>query len=261
MSSGALRFDDATSARVESTYLTPDVVEQRQTIRKFLALSAGEVVLDVGSGPGFLVAEMAEAVGPAGAVHGLEPSAAMRTLAGWRVLSPDSAAVHFIPGDATDLPFADNTFDVVTATQTYEYVEDVVTALAEAHRVLRPGGRLLVLDTDWDSVVWHSSDRDRMRRVLRAWDGHLSDPHLPRRLAPLLHDTGFVVTDRRVVPLLNYGDNRDTYSAGLIEFVSDFVRGQLPDVEIDAWRADLLAMGTDYSFSLNRYLFSAVKPG
>ena len=55
-------------------------------------------------------------------------------------------------------------------------------ALAEAWRVLRPGGRLLVLDTDWDSIVWRSGDHDRMRRVLAAWDRHLADPYLPRRL-------------------------------------------------------------------------------
>ena len=63
--------------------------------------------------------------------------------------------------------------------------------------MLRPGGRLLVLDTDWDSIVWHSSDRERMERVLAAWNEHLADPYLPRRLPGLLRAAGLEPTDQR----------------------------------------------------------------
>ena len=62
---------------------------------------------------------------------------------------------------------------------------------------------MLVLDTDWDSIVWACSDAGRMRRVLAAWDEHLADPYLPRRLVGLLADAGFEFTDCRVLPLLN----------------------------------------------------------
>jgi cyclopropane fatty-acyl-phospholipid synthase-like methyltransferase len=55
----AMRFDAATSRRVEATYTTPDVVEQRRIIVGALSLQAGERVLDIGSGPGFLACEMA----------------------------------------------------------------------------------------------------------------------------------------------------------------------------------------------------------
>ena len=47
-------------------------------------------------------------------------------------------------------------------------------------------------------MVWHSADPTRMRRVLTAWDEHLADPHLPRRLARLLRTAGFAVTRRPV---------------------------------------------------------------
>ena len=118
-----------------------------------------------------------------------------------------------------------------------------------------------MLDTDWDSIVWRSGDDDRMRRVLRAWDGHLADPHLPRRLTGLLGDAGFSVTRRAAIPLLNVGYDPDTYSAGLIEFVSAFVprRGEITAGEITAWATDLISLGPAYFFSLNRYLFVGVR--
>jgi arsenite methyltransferase len=167
----------------------------------------------------------------------------------------------FREGDAVALAFADASFDVAVSTQVYEYIADMATALAEAHRVLRPGGRLAVLDTDWDSVVWHSSDPERMRRVLAAWDEHLVDPYLPRRLSGLLRRAGFTVTRRAAFPILNAGYDPNTYSAGLIGFIARFVPGRqgLTQQEATAWADDLVALGDDYFFSFTRYLFVAAK--
>ena len=125
--------------------------------------------------------------------------------------------------------------------------------------MLRRGGRLLVLDTDWDSIVWASSDADLMRRVLSAWDEHLADPYLPRRLAGLMADAGLEVTDCRVVPLLNTSYSENSYSAFLIGTIAAFLagRGGVPPDEVTAWADDLTSLGRDYFFSLNRYVFIA----
>jgi len=254
----AMRFDEATSRRIERTYMTPDVVEQRKVARALLGLAPGEHVLDIGCGPGFLAEEMAEAVGPAGSVHGIDPSPPMLAIAGARSAA---APLTFGPGEATALPLADASADVVTATQVYEYVTDMTAALAEVRRVLRPGGRVLVLDTDWDSIVWHSSDPERMRRVLAAWDEHLADPYLPRRLGGLLREAGFTVAHASVLPLLNIGYREDTFSAGVMGFVTAFVPGHrgITAQDAEAWADDLRRLGDDYFFSLNRYLFLGIK--
>jgi ubiquinone/menaquinone biosynthesis C-methylase UbiE len=146
-----------------------------------------------------LAAEMAAAIGPGGAVHGVDPSESMLALARRRAVPEGAAPVAYFAGGAGALPFGDASFDVVVATQVYEYVPDMPQALAEAHRVLRPNGCLAVLDTDWDSIVWRCSDDERMRRVLAAWDEHLADPHLPRRLSGLMRDAGFEVTQRSTI--------------------------------------------------------------
>jgi ubiquinone/menaquinone biosynthesis C-methylase UbiE len=204
---------------------------------------------------------MATAVGLDGQVAGVEPSASMLALARHRQRTPGSAPVDLRTGQAIELPYPDGSFDAVTATQVYEYVHDMPAALAEANRVLRPGGRLLVLDTDWDSIVWRCTDRRRMRTVLAAWDEHLADPHLPQRLTGLLTDAGFTVTRRAVVPLLNTAYGPNTYGAGLVGFITAFVPGRrgLTESDAQAWAADVTGQGRDYFLSLNRYLFLATK--
>jgi arsenite methyltransferase len=256
-----MKFDDRMAAQVEATYQTPDVVQQRRRVLEAIELKQGEDLLDVGSGPGLLSCEAAAILGPDGSVHGVDPSESMLAIAARRERAAAAAPVHVPAAHACELPFPDESFNAAVATQVYEYVNDIPRALGEARRVLRPGGRLLVLDTDWDSIVWHSHDRDRMRRVLTAWDEHLADPHLPRTLGPLLENAGFAVTERSVLPILNAGYDPGTYSAGVIGIVSDFVAGRsgVTRAEADAWAQDLRSLGAHYFFSVNRYLFTAVK--
>lgn len=257
-----LEFDDELSRRIESTYLTPDIVAQRHLVLDALDLRPGERALDIGTGPGLLAHEMAGVLGSDGRVDGVDLSESMLAIAGRRKPTAGAAPVELHQVASLELPFADATFDVAVSTQVYEYVEDMPGALAEARRVLRPGGRLVVLDTDWDSIVWHSTDPERMRRVLAVWDEHLADPHLPRRLGRLLTDAGFEVRSCTTTALLNTGYDPRTYSAGLIEFIKSFVVGRrdLDEDEATTWADDLVALGSDYFFSLNRYLFGAVKP-
>jgi ubiquinone/menaquinone biosynthesis C-methylase UbiE len=162
-------------------------------------------------------------------------------------------------GDALSLPAEDASFHAAVSTQVYEYVPDIPAALAEVRRVLRPGGRLLVLDTDWDSIVWRSSDDSRMERVLRAWEEHLSHPRLPRVLPELLADAGFALRLTQVVPVLNVGYHADTYSANVLGMIARFVSGRqgIAAEEASAWEDDLRSLGEHYFFSLNRYLFVA----
>ncbi|HZG91606.1 MAG TPA: methyltransferase domain-containing protein [Pseudonocardia sp.] len=258
-----LEFDDRAARGIQRVYSTPDVVAQRAEVLALLVARPGERVLDVGSGPGFLVASLAEAVGPTGAVHGLDPSGPMNALA--RELTAAQDWVHIDEGDALALPYPDAAFDVAVSTQVYEYVSDIPAALAELRRVLRPGGRALVLDTDWDSLVWSVADRERHRRVLAAWDEHLADPHLPATLAGQLRRAGFRVTDRTLVPLFNPRYEPDTYSAMTMETIARFVVGRqgLTAADADGWLDDLRTRGAqdDYLFSVNRYCFLALADG
>ncbi|WP_098957632.1 methyltransferase domain-containing protein [Pseudonocardia sp. N23] len=258
-----LEFGDDEARRLDRSYATSDVVGQRAQTLDMLCLQRGERVLDIGSGPGHLLAAMAEAVGPAGAVHGMDPSEAMNALARERCASMPWATVG--TGDALALPFGDAAFDVAVSTQVYEYVPDMPAAVAELRRVLRPGGRALVLDTDWDSLVWNVADRALHDRIIDAWEEHLADSRLPRRLGGLLRRGGFDVTEQRVVPIFNPRLHADTFSVTIKETIAAFVPGRRGVTADDtaAWLADLQARAAEdeYFFSLNRYAFLATVRG
>lgn len=256
-----IEFDPQESRRIEEIYLTPDVVAQRSVVRAALNLRRGEHVLDIGVGPGLLAAEMATEVGPDGSVCGIDPSDSMLAIARTRAHPPGGAEIQLRTAETNRIPYPDSSFDAVVSTQVFEYVKDIPGALAEVHRILRPGGRVLLLDTDWESVVWHSRDNRRMRRVLEAFDEHLVDPYLPRTLRGTLTAAGFAVNPPQIVPLFNVGYQRATYSAGMLELVATFVVGRAGVTADDAsdWAEDLRSMGEDYFFSVNRYLFTATK--
>ena len=254
-----LQFDENGARDIECTYASPDIAAQREQVLSLLALQPGERVLDIGSGPGYLAASMGEAVGPTGAVHGLDPSPAMNALAGARTSS--MPWVRIDDGDAVALPYPDDAFDAAVSTQVYEYVADLPRALGELRRVLRPGGRALILDTDWDSEVWHTADRALHRRVMAAWEEHLVHPHLPRTLAGLLRRAGFSVTEQRVLALFNPQLTADSFSAFSMRTIAGFVPGRqgLTEADAAAWLADLQARSDegDYLYSVNRYVFLA----
>lgn len=257
----ALRFEGDRARALEAIYLTPDVVAQREAVLAALAPQPGERVIDLGVGPGLLATSIAERVGAAGDVLGVDVSEDMLALAAGRERPPGAAGLRLSAGTVSELDAPAGSFDAAVCTQVYEYVEDVGAALREAARVLRPAGRIVILDTDWDSIVWRSSDDARMARVLRAWDAHLVHRGLPRVLPELLREAGFTVAGVAVVPLLNVGADPATYSGGMRGLIAEFVTGHgIGEDEVAAWSKDLAGLGERSFFSLSRYLFTAFRP-
>jgi ubiquinone/menaquinone biosynthesis C-methylase UbiE len=263
---GMLTFDEEVGRTLAAAYQTPEMRVRRQAASKAVRPGCGERGLDIGPGPGFLACELAQHVGPTGQIATVDANPAMLALTQHQARQlgvADRVTAH--EGDAAALPFPDGAFDFVVAVQVYEYVPDIERALAEAYRVLRPGGRLAVVDTDWDTLVLQTGDPDRTARISRAWDEHLAHRKLPQHLPKLLRQAGFCRREVTLVPVLTWEHAQATFSRVLIDLIASFAQGRagVSAGDVEAWRADIAQQSADgdYFFSLNQYLFRAEKPG
>jgi arsenite methyltransferase len=239
---GQLEFDEEVSRRIEAAYAGRDMVHRRALVREALAAGPGERVLDVGCGPGFYVAELLEAVGPDGAVVGVDSSDSMLSLAARRCQSHQNVAFH--QADATALPVEDRSFDAALSVQVLEYVADIPAALGELRRALRTGGRLVVWDVDWATVSLRTDEPERMQRMLAAWDEHLTHVSLPQALTAELRAAGFadVVMDAYAFATAELDAN--SYGGFLVPFLEQFVidREAVAADEARAWADEQRAL-------------------
>jgi ubiquinone/menaquinone biosynthesis C-methylase UbiE len=257
-----LVFNEKLSRQLEANYSRRDFRRRRQLVHEALGAQPGERVLDVGCGPGFYVAELLERVGPAGAVVGVDISPDMLGLAEKRSEGHDNVELRQAP--ATSLPVEDSSFDAALSVQVLEFVEDVDKALAEMYRALRPGGRLVVWDVDWATVSWHSTDPERMARVLHAWDAHLAHPSLPQTLASRLRSVGFDGIAAEGHTFATTELTPESYGGATLPSIAQYVmgRGGITEEEAQSWEAEQRELGDrgEFFFACIQFCFSATRP-
>ncbi len=256
-------FNARAAAQLERMYSSPQVVAQRRRFREVLAARPGETGLDVGCGLAHLALELAGDVMPGGRVIALDNSEHMAGEAATRIAAAGlTDAVTVRQGDATALDLPDASVDFVVAAQVYSYVPEVARAVAEATRVLRPGGRLAVLETDWDLCTYASADPDLGRRLIAARGRHFAHPHLPRQLHGLMHAAGLTLARCETVPIVETRYDPESFGAGLLPVMrSAAVKSGIDAAAVDGWIADIQSRTADgeYFFATFRFIFVATR--
>jgi ubiquinone/menaquinone biosynthesis C-methylase UbiE len=165
----------------------PAIQASKRLMLERIALAPGEAVLDVGCGPGTDVFDMVELVGPAGRLVGLDASEVMIAEARRRAKELH-VPITFEVGEVQALPFPDGTFDVCRTERLLEHLPDAERALTEMVRVTRPGGRILVFDFDWDTMIIDHPDKETTRTIVLSYSDSIRNGWIGRQLPRLFKE-------------------------------------------------------------------------
>jgi len=154
------------------------------------ALHTGEVVLDLGSGGGIDVILSARRVGPTGKAYGLDMTDDMLALARQNAAEAKVGNVEFLKGHIESIPLPDASVDVIISNCVINLSADKRTVLAEAFRVLKPGGRFAVSD-----VIVRGEVPSNVRRSMELWVGCVAGALEESEFKSLLADVGFTDVD------------------------------------------------------------------
>ncbi len=167
----------------------PAEKSRRFAVLEALDVRAGQAFVDTGCGGGHLVKELGLATGHSGLLVGGDPSSHQLEMA--RTLYGPLPNIKLIEGSAADIPYDDNSFDGISALQTYEYVDDVITALTEARRTLKRGPPIVSASILWDHCRFYVADDGLNDQIFEAFTAHVFHQMLLMELPHLLTSIGF----------------------------------------------------------------------
>lgn len=240
------------AAALEERAQALDQVQVNRALVKAVASLTGEHILEVGCGSGVLCRQVAPGVVPGGKITGVDISPDFLRIAQAYVAGTDlTNSIQWSAGQAEVLPFRDASFNGVFAARLLLHVSDPQAVLKELVRIVRPGGRVVVMDWDYDTVALDHSDRELTRRLLH-WrcDHHGGNNWSGRQLWGQMTATGLV--NVKALPVVSIArQENDSLTLSLFK-AAQVARdgGAIAPDEYDAWVGELksnLATGCFFS--------------
>src|SRR2546430_892323 len=168
------------------------------------ALRPGDIVLDLGSGGGIDVLLSAQRVGPTGKAYGLDMTDEMLALARENQRKAGVENVEFLKGEIEDIPLPDGSVDVIISNCVINLSADKDRVLAEAFRVLKPGGQLAVSD-----VVVRGEMPPAIRKSVELWIGCVAGALEEQEHREKLTKAGFGAIDLEPTRIYRVEDARE----------------------------------------------------
>lgn len=215
-----------------------EVKRLRAEATRRMNLTRGQRVLDLGCGIGGGTFPIAEVIGPTGLVAGVDISSVLIEVANRR--AGNQPGVEFQVGEACAVPYPDEFFDAARCERVFIYLPDRLAAIREMKRVVKPGGRVCIMDTDCDSTAIYSTKPALTRKMTSIFATSMPNANSARELPALARRAGL-----KNVQI-------DTFAMTTpYEFLCRVIAGYLPKAvkdgivsasEVDEWLADQAAL-------------------
>jgi len=234
----------------------PEIREIRVRSYGYLSLKEGDAVLDAGCGLGSDAIRMAALVGRTGQITGIDLSERFIAFAEAKAKGT-GLPVSFSTGDVRSLPFPDASFDAVRIQLTLQILKDPGQVLDEMIRVLRPGGRLLAIEPDWETYVCDPGSRDTARTFFRFCADQFPDGSTGRKLHRYFRERGLYDVTIYPEPLVMHDFSAVSTLMNMEQFLAAAQeKGVLGQNEVAAWLSGLKAADEKGLFTLAGLIFA-----
>jgi ubiquinone/menaquinone biosynthesis C-methylase UbiE len=182
------------AAFLEERALYPDTEELNQRLCELVAPKPGENILEVGSGSGVICRMLTSCLQPDGVVIGMDISSEMAITAHkYAMTAGYTRGIDFGAASAASLPFPETSFDCALAARLLLHAAYPGQVIREMKRLVKPGGRVVVMDWDFDSVTVDHPDKQTTRKILH-WrnDNHGGNNWSGRQLWRQMNEAGLV---------------------------------------------------------------------
>lgn len=248
-------IEDERLDRYEQMFVWRDGHEQ---LLQPLELQPGSRVLDFGCGPGFVSLGMANIVGSTGHVYGVDLNKQFVREASKRGAETPQVSYHAIENGS--VPLANNTVDRVLCKNVLEYVPSVSSSLKEFRRLLEPGGRVLVIDSDWRFVVVEPWGAERTHRFFDAASVAFKTPEIGRILRARLLNAGFVDVSVQIQAGIDTTGGSLSVLRNMASYATEFDSMGLGEAQRLITEAENAVETEEYLFSLPQFLVTAINP-
>jgi arsenite methyltransferase len=252
--------------------LDPAVGGRHRWLAGLLAARPGELVADLGCGEGVTLDVLAGPVGD-GLVVGLDTAEPALRVAARRLGVGRGGRVALVRADlVARLPLGDGSLDRAVCHNVLESLPDPDGFLLEVHRVLRPGGRLVLSHPDYDTMVFTAPDLELTRRLVHAYCDTQQDwmTAVDGTIGRWLHDIAgrspLEVEGVAAATVLSRGFHDPMLGYGFAQHVAEVLRRTrlfFSDAELDGWLASLAEVDRRGAFlwSINDYAVVCRRPG
>ena len=201
-----------------------------ETVKR-MNLSSGHKVLDLGCGIGGATFPLADITGPTGLSAGVDISSALIDVATRRVTS--RLGLEFRVGDACAIPYLDGFFDAARTERVFLYLPDRLAAIHEMKRVVKPGGRVCLIDTDIDCTAIYSTKPALTRKMTSIVAASMPNPNSARELPALAKQAGLKDIKTETFAIASPYEFLVRAMAGSLSKAAE--DGIVPRSEVDEW--------------------------